>query len=118
MSIIEEIWNGNSCREELPIDFGPEVGRDKAMSVDYILNNNMYYRCNMRWNKNNNEKRFAVCWVCGKETNDYHSHAWRTQDGRIRNIKCSSCYDDYSEMLKIKSEEKRGRGSLNFRNEK
>ncbi|MAF25313.1 hypothetical protein CL634_07025 [bacterium] len=62
----------------------------------------------MRWNVNTKSTRKKVCWVCGVETSDYYQHKWRTQDGRIANIKCSCCYDRY--VAKSKKEDGYGKG--------
>ena len=98
-SLMEQIWNGtyNTYHQE-PTDILPEI----QMTEAFIVDKNIFYKSPMRWNKNVKETRVEECWMCGKETHDFYSHRYRTQDGKISNIHCSECHSEYLEKIRIK----------------
>jgi len=86
------IWNGSSPNIMDEAEFYEET----PMTESFILDDSIFYEPKMRWNKNTKKTRVRECWVCGEETSDYYSHKWRIQDkGRIANIKCEHCYNEY-----------------------
>jgi hypothetical protein len=99
MSIVSEIWSGNDL-QQLHRSMSDTDFETPSTTAAFIKDNNVFYEPGMRWNKNTKESRVRECWVCGVETNDFYSHQWRTQDGKISNIKCSECYDKYLEDKK------------------
>ena len=91
MSIWGSVWNGTYGRDEeleLKID-------DKPMTESYIRDDSVFYESKMRWNKNTIDSRIKECWECGTETSNFYQHLWRTQDGKVANVKCECCYNKY-----------------------
>ena len=84
---MDRVWSGATTEEDAYHQF--EVA-DCGYEEDYE-----FFEAPLRWNKNIKEDRERVCWVCGHKTNDYFVHKWRTPDGKVDNIKCTECFNEY-----------------------
>lgn len=92
MDVMGSVWRGEYQR---PMESGDGLEDEIPMTEAFILDEISFFEQKMRWNKNTKESRKMECWVCEEETNNYYSHQWRIKGGRIANIKCEHCYNEY-----------------------
>lgn len=99
MSYINEVWNGRTSDRSNEFEDSC-FDSDIAMNENYLRDDHVFYESKLRWNKNTKQGRVNICWDCGKETDEYYCHKWRTQDGKIAMYKCDECYEKYLENKK------------------
>jgi hypothetical protein len=92
------VWNGADRNDGGEDDYVEEM----TMTDSFLLDNHIFYEPKLRWNKNTKPTREKVCWVCGVKTNNYYQHLWRIQGGKIANVKCECCYNEYLKNKKGK----------------